>query len=86
VINVLFNGTVYGDVPPDDAELEPLGSANENNFFRFDSDSGQWLYNLSTKLFAAVGTYTVTVVSGDSSEYIINGLSGACTQTFERLP
>ena len=86
VINVLFNSTVFGDVPPDDAELLPLGSANEDNVFRFDLDSEQWVYNLGTKQFKAAGTYTVMVASGDTSEYTIAAPNGACTQYFERLP
>lgn len=86
VINVLFNGTVFGDVPPDDATLLPLGSANEDNAFRFDPESGQWIYNLGTKQFGAPGTYTVSVASGDTSEYTIDAPGGACAQTFERLP
>ena len=66
--------------------LLPLGSANDDNIFRFDLDSGQWIYNLGTKLFTAPGTYTVMVSSGDASEYTIENQNGACIQTFERLP
>lgn len=83
IINVLFNSTVFGDADTDDAELLPLGSANEDNLFRFDS--GQWIYNLGTKQFTAAGTYTVMVASGDGSEYAI-AMNGSCTQTFVRLP
>ncbi len=86
VINVLFNAQTFGEVPPNTDDLLPLGSANEDNIFRFDTDSGQWVYNLGTNQFRAAGTYTVKVASGDTSEYTINGPNGACLQTFERLP
>lgn len=89
VINVLFNAQVFGEVPLDTDDLLPLGSANDDNIFRFDPDSGlgEWVYNLGTKQFQAEGTYTVMVASGDTSEYEISAPSGgACTETFERLP
>jgi len=77
---------VFGEIPPDTHDLLPLGSANDDNLFRFDPDSGQWVYNLGTKLFTATGTYTVMVTSGENGEYIISFPDGNCTQTFERLP
>ena len=86
VINVLFGSQVFGEVPPDTEDLLPLGSANDDNIFRFDLDSGQWIYNLGTKLFTAAGTYIVMVASGDTSEYTVSGPGGSCVQTFERLP
>jgi len=86
VINILFNAQVFGEVPPDSDDLLPLGSANDDNIFRFDLDEGQWIYNLGTKQFTAAGTYTVKVASGDTSEYTINAPNGECMQTFERLP
>lgn len=85
VINVLFDGTTpYGD-GTDSEELLPVGSANEDNLFRYDPDTGQWIYNLGTKQFGAAGTYKVTVASGDELEYTIATPDGACSQTFERL-
>jgi hypothetical protein len=86
VINVYFEGQVFGETPPDTDDLLPLGSANDDNIFRFDIVAKQWIYNLGTKQFTAAGTYTVMVDSGDTSEYTINGPDGACLQTFERLP
>jgi len=86
VINVLFGAQVYGVMPPDTDDLLPLGSANDDNIFRFDIDSWQWIYNLGTKQFTAAGTYTVTVASGDETEYTIDTSGGQCTQTFVRLP
>lgn len=86
VVNVLFNGQMFGTVPPDDSELLPPGAANEGNMFRFDAVSNHWIYNLGTKQFEAAGTYEVTVASGDNSEYALNAPNPACRQTFERLP
>jgi YVTN family beta-propeller protein len=86
VVNVLFNGQVFGTVPPDDSELLPPGVANEENIFRYDAASSQWVYNLGTKQFGATGIYEVTVAGGDDSEYILTAVNGACGQIFQRLP
>ena len=83
VINVLFGGTVYGESPPDDADLLPLGSANDDNVFRFDPLTEEWIYNLSTKQFTQPGIYHVDVVSGDGTEYLIED-NGTCEQNFVR--
>ena len=86
VIDVSFQGTAFGDAPPESHELMSVGSANDGNMFRFDSDSRQWIYNLGTRYFSAPGTYLVTVESGDTSEYVITSGDGNCAQTFVRLP
>ena len=86
VINVAFQGAATGDVPPVSNELMSVGSANDGNMFRFDTDSQQWIYNLGTRYFAAPGVYLVTVQSGDTAEYQITSADGNCAQTFERLP
>lgn len=84
VVNVLFAGELSTEVPPDANDLLPLGSANDDNQFRFDPESGKWIYNLGTKQFGAAGSYTVTVASGDTAEYTIDVAGGACSQTFVR--
>lgn len=78
VVNVLFNGQVYGEVPPDGEDLLPTGGANNDNIFRFSG--GKWIYNLDTGQFASPGEYVVKAVAGDGS-YTIDG----CMETFERL-
>ena len=80
VITVSYASTVYGEVPPNDEDLAPLGSANDDNIARFDPDSETWIYNLGTKQFTASGEYTVEMVSGDPGEYLLEG----CSQTFSR--
>ncbi|MGR9087312.1 MAG: beta-propeller fold lactonase family protein [Gammaproteobacteria bacterium] len=86
VIKVQYGEQIYGDVPPDDGELLPLGEANNDNIFHFDPDLLQWFYNIGTQQFRNPGIYTVKVASGDPAEYQINSPNGACTQYFERLP
>jgi sugar lactone lactonase YvrE len=83
VVNVLFGGQVFGEVPPDSDDLLPTGGANEDNIFRFNDSTDQWEYNLDTKQFTAPGVYTVKPVAGNDS-YTIDTGSG-CIQTFERL-
>ncbi len=86
VINVVFDGAILGDVPGEDDDLLSPGSADRDNLFRYDEDSGTWSHNLGTERFAAPGTYTVTVTSGDKGAYVIGAADGQCSQTFERLP
>jgi hypothetical protein len=38
---------------------------------QFEWDGEKWHYNLGTKNLTAAGTYTVTMVSGDDCEYIV---------------
>lgn len=87
VINVIFEGTTYGDGTTDDAALESVGSANDGNEFTYNAAEQVWQYNLSTKQFSSPGTYTVTVRSGDENEYKIDTEDDTvCTQTFTRKP
>ncbi len=55
----------------------PAGAGSEGNQFEF-LGSG-WLFNLSTKNFTAVGTYTVTMLTGDGSDYFVHP---TCTAQF----
>lgn len=69
VINITFNGTVFGTVPADDVDLLPTGAANDDNVMRYDWDENIWIYNLGTAQFPTPGTYSIDVVPGDQSEY-----------------
>lgn len=83
VIQVTYSAsssTIGGLV--DEGDLEAVGAANDDNQFRFDPDTGEWIFNLGTKNFTAKGFYTVSAVSGDDSEYTLNP---TCSETFERL-
>lgn len=83
VVNVTFDGFIYGDGNTDDGVLESVGSSNEGNVFAYNEDSGYWEYRVGTKQFPAAGTYTVDVRSGNEEEYTINP---SCSQTFTRSP
>ena len=83
VVNVLFSGQVFGEVPPDSDDLLPGGNANKDNIFQFDDSVNKWVYNLNSELYAAPSKYIVKPVAGDNS-YTID-ISTGCLQTFERL-
>ncbi len=70
----------YGMPDADDVtgEALPAGQSSEGNQFFFDSDQ-RWHYNLKTKNYSALGTYTVLMDSGDASEYVIEP---TCTGQF----
>jgi hypothetical protein len=50
--------------------------------FRYDSNEGQWILNLSTKPYRTAGTYTVSVKSADP-DFAVSSL-GSCSQDFVR--
>ncbi len=51
----------------------------DGNQFEFNVDDRLWQYNLKTNNYDAPGTYTLTVASGNESEYFIDP---ACTAIF----
>ena len=57
---------------PDDVtdEVLPAGLGDEGNQFVFTED-WKWQFNLKTKNYTAAGTYTITMESGDDTEYVI---------------
>ena len=59
----LLNGTPTGDVIPVDSS----GAANADSFFRYDPDSNQYIFNLSTKNLTAPANYMITVALGDGT-------------------
>lgn len=71
VIQVLFDSGGGGD--PIDVTDQALsaGQGTEGNEFVF-TDDGKWQFNLKTKNYTAVGTYTLNIVSGDDAEYRID--------------
>ena len=60
------------------SESLPAGQGTEGNQFVFTSE-GKWQFNLKTTNYSALGTYTISIITGNSSEYIINP---SCTATF----
>jgi len=71
VINVYFEGQVFGEIPPNTDDLLPLGSANDDNIFRFGIDAWQWVHNLGTKQFTAVRTKAEQETLTDSRGYFL---------------
>jgi len=69
VIQVLFGSDIPSAVDVTDDAL-PAGQGTEGNQFEFGTD--KWQFNLKTKNYTAEGTYTVSMVSGDDSEYTIS--------------
>ena len=73
VIQVLFSA-VSGDPPIDVTDdALPAGQGTEGNQFEFSDE--RWRFNLKTKNYTAAGTYTISMVSGDASEYVLSGCS-----------
>lgn len=68
VIQILFTS---GITPAEDVTAQALsaGQGTEGNQFEFGT--GKWQFNLNTKNYTAAGTYTISMVSGDESEYTI---------------
>lgn len=81
VIQVLFASGQDGDPLDVTQDAYPAGWGTEGNEFEYNLTDGVWQYNLKTKNYSACGTYTITIVSGDESEYIIDP---ACQASFER--
>jgi hypothetical protein len=72
VIQVLFDSGGGGDPVDVTDDALPAGMGSDGNQFEFDLLDESWHFNLKTKDYNAVGTYTVTMVTGDASEYIID--------------
>lgn len=72
VVTVLFTSSIEGSEAIDVSDdTLPAGHGSDGNQFSF-SDDGFWQYNLSPRNYSAIGTYLVTVDSGDDSEYVID--------------
>jgi hypothetical protein len=69
VLHVMFDSGVApaGDVTN---EALPAGWGTEGGQFEFSDP--WWQFNLNTKNYTSPGTYTVKMVSGDESEYVLD--------------
>jgi hypothetical protein len=76
VIQVIFDS---GTTPAPDVTEDALSAGHGTEGNKFVFDGVKWFYNLKTKDFSSSGTYTVTMVSGDECEYVIEP---TCTATF----
>ena len=80
IVDISFSS---GSNPATDVtdDLLPAGQSSTGNQFTFNSTTNTWQYNMGTSQFTASGTYTVTVRTGDGTQYAI---SPSCLQTFTR--
>lgn len=81
VVNVTYSAVSGGTAVDETSLLDPLGQSSNGNQFNFDSSTGVWWFNLASTPYKAVGTYRVTIQSGDQTKYAI---SAQCSGTFER--
>lgn len=78
VIQVVFKSAAGSAAFDVTEQAVPVGFGTDGNQFEFVGDA--WQFNLKTKNnYTAVGTYGVTMESGDKSEYVINP---TCRGTF----
>lgn len=75
VVQVIFQPSV-GPATDVSADALSAGAASDGNQFAFDGS--KWSFNLKTSNYTAKGTYTMSMVSGDDSLYVIN----SCGATF----
>ena len=69
VIQVLYDS---GIAPAEDVTGEALSAGWGTDGNQFEFNDPVWQFNLKTKNYTASGTYTVSIVSGDSGEYVID--------------
>ena len=68
VIQVMYDSGTAGAVDVTEDALA-AGQGMDGNQFEFHDN--KWHFNLKTRNYTGVGTYTVIMVSGDESEYVI---------------
>lgn len=76
VIQVSYDSGA-GDATDVTSYALPVGQGTEGNQFEFDGT--WWHFNMGTKGYTSPGTYTVSMASGDLTEYVINP---TCTAQF----
>jgi len=77
VLQVLYDSGVE-EANDFTADALPAGHYTRGNQFVITNDE-KWEFNLGTWNYTAPGTYTISVVSGDETEYVINP---TCTAIF----
>ncbi|MHB8834849.1 MAG: hypothetical protein ACYC9Y_03980 [Candidatus Methylomirabilia bacterium] len=78
LVQLLFSSDTGVEPIDVTAFVAPAGRSNKGQTFR-NSRGGKWIYNLKTKKFLPPGTYTVQMISGDGTGYVVEP---ACTGTF----
>ena len=77
VIQVQFTSAIGQPAVDISDDAYPAGEGTDGNQFVFSDDRGR--FNLKTRNQTAVGIYTVTMLSGDNTEYVIDP---TCEATF----
>jgi len=81
VLQVMFQSDPGGTPVDVTGDALPAGHGTDGNEFEYNLADQLWQYNLKTKDYSAAGTYTITMVSGDDAEYVIEP---TCEATFKR--
>jgi hypothetical protein len=81
IVDVMYSSSSTPGADVSSTELLPESQASTGNQFSFDATTNTWQYHLDTSQFMASGTYTVSVRTGDGSQY---AMSPTCSQTFTR--
>lgn len=70
VIKVVFTAKGGGEAVDVTDSAPAAGQGTEGN--QLEYKGAQWRYNLSTRFYSAPGAYTITIESGNPSEYLID--------------
>jgi hypothetical protein len=81
IVQVVFSSGSGGDPIDVSDHAYPAGWGTDGNQFEYNLADLVWQFNLKTKNYTGPGTYSITMVSGDDSEYIIDP---ACEAVFVR--
>ena len=71
VVQVWFDSGTDDDAIDVSDEVLPVGQGDEGNQFIF-TEAGKWEFILGTKNYKALGIYTVSMRTGDQSEYVFD--------------
>ena len=81
VLQVIFTPAGGGAAVDVTDDALPVGFGTEGNQFEYNLVDHVWQYNLKTRDYTAAGNYTITMVPGDDSEYLIDP---TCEAVFDR--
>lgn len=79
VLEVLFSASLADDPVDVTDEALPVGESSAGNSFVYDPSTERWRFNLSTENYSAIGTYRISLKSGDITEYAVDP---ACEASF----
>ena len=71
-IQVTYQSSLESDAVDVTDEAYAVGFGTEGNAFEYNVADECWQFNLKTKNYTASGTYTITMKSGDETEYLVD--------------